>query len=112
MLRAESSLGDRSLWPDTRHLFGSKRAFYQTGPYYNRDACHVGTAAGGAPKFGGNYWVDYDDAKWINSVSDRGNDIISGQVDIAKRRLRAMGLSTTIVFAPVANAFARERAEV
>jgi lysophospholipase L1-like esterase len=88
------------------HLFGSNRNFYQTGPYYNRRACHVGTAAGDVPGVGGNYWVDYQDAQWINDVTDRGDAIINQQVNLANSRLRAMRSGTVITYAPAVAQFA------
>jgi len=88
------------------HLFGANPNFYQTGPYYNRLACHAGTAAADLPVVGGNYWVDYQDAQWINSLTDRGDAIISQQVSLANSRLRAMGSRTVITYAPVVPQFA------
>jgi lysophospholipase L1-like esterase len=79
------------------HLFGPNRNFYRTGPY-NRPACLVGSAVGG---FGGYYWVDYEDAQWINGQTDRGNTIIKRQVALANQALRDSRSRTVVKYAAV-----------
>ena len=79
-------------------LFGEKATNY---PYIEQGAqsCHMGTAA---KKVGGvtvydDLYVSLMDAKYIDNVTDRGDQIISDQVAAANATLASEGSATRVV---------------
>ncbi len=77
-------------------LFGSNKSYYHYRvpwkiPVYGGKYCRM--AEGTLP-----YAIRYDDAQWIDSLSDRGNAIIAAAISATNDALKAAKLSTRVKF--------------
>jgi hypothetical protein len=80
------------------HLFSTSSGDYPrslTTAGWNR-TCQVGTANGIAPLL-----IKYEDAQWINSLSDQGNALIGQAVTQANTDLRTIGSHIKVYFVDV-----------